>query len=144
MYWLTSVGDKEDKKAEQYIKELLDVGWYLFGHNTGGRSKIQAGDKICFYVKRRGVVASATIESQPSQSAPSRLQAYSYGKHDWAFRVSHPNYFFDQPFAITRAICAGLEAFRNRDLSDPRSWVWFVQGTHAISEHDYRMLTRAG
>jgi hypothetical protein len=141
-HWLTSVADKEDRSAQEYILELLDSGWYLFGEKTGGRNKLQQGDEICFYVKGLGVVAAATVESAATHPVPAHLQPYSYGKHHWAFRVRDSIYFFQNPVILNKVVCGTLEAFKGRDLSNPRSWVWFVQGTHRISSNDFKVLSR--
>jgi hypothetical protein len=41
--------------------------------------------------------------------------------------------------AIDADLRAKLDAFAERDPSQP--WSWFVQGTKIVTEHDYAVLT---
>jgi hypothetical protein len=140
-HWITSVADMPHISAQDRIMGLLNTGWYLFGDNTGGRKEIKAHDRICFYAKRTGIVAEAVTASKAEYSVPGDLHEYSLGKYSWAFKVESPRFFFEQPIIIDSNIRARLEIFKDRDLSNPRSWVWLVQGTHRLSQHDFRLLT---
>jgi hypothetical protein len=140
-HWLTSVSDKPDMTAESFIRTLLDSGWYLFGEHTGGRKDIKPEDKICFYLKGHGVVAEATVLSRAESPVPDPLRKHSYGKYGWAFRVGMPRYFFRNAIKIDPEMRGKLDAFGGRDLSNAKSWVWFVQGTHKITENDFTLLT---
>jgi hypothetical protein len=58
------------------------------------------------------------------------------------FELSDPVLYVEDPMVIDYEARAKLEAFKGRDPS--KSWAWFVQGTHQITEADFRMLTRQG
>ena len=56
-YYLTSVSDGDDARAEQILHRLLDKGRYVFAENAPHLNKLKAGDRLCFYVSGLGAVS---------------------------------------------------------------------------------------
>jgi hypothetical protein len=136
-YWLTAVSDEQETSAQEAIRTLLNAGWYVYGERTPGRKRLQVGDVLCFYESGVGVVAAAEVTSVPERRTLSILRDAE--KYPWAFHVTNVRYFFDTPVVIDAPLRAQLDAFQGRDPS--QSWAWFVQATHAVTEHDFRLLT---
>jgi hypothetical protein len=137
-YWLTAVSDTQETSAQEAIRTLLAAGWYVYGERTPGRKRLQVGDGLSFYESGVGVVAAAEVASLPERRTLSLIRDAE--KYPWAFRVTKVRYFFDAPVVIDAPLRAQLEAFHGREPS--QSWAWFVQATHAVTEHDFRLLTR--
>jgi hypothetical protein len=136
-YWLTAVSDVPETSAQQRMRALLDEGWYVYGERTSGRKRLQVGDCLCFYETGVGVVAAAEVASVPEHRLLSLIQDAE--KYPWAFRVTNVRSFFDAPVVIDAPRRAQLEAFQGCDPS--QSWSWLVQGTRAVTAHDFRLLT---
>jgi hypothetical protein len=136
-YWLTAVSDVQEMSAQQRIRALLDEGWYVYGERTSGRRRLQVGDYLCFYETGVGVVAAAEVASVPEHRILALIPDAE--KYPWAFRVTNVRYFFEAPVVIDAPLRAQLDAFQGRDPS--QSWSWLVQGTRAVTEHDFRLLT---
>jgi hypothetical protein len=136
-YWLTAVSDDQETSAQEAIRTLLDAGWYVYGERTPGRKRLQVGDGLCFYESGVGVVAAAEVTSVPERRTLSIVRHAE--KYPWAFHVANVRYFFDAPVVIDAPLRTQLEAFQGREPS--QSWAWFVQATHAVTEHDFRLLT---
>jgi len=136
MYLLTPVSDFEGRSAKMILRTLLDSGWYVFGWSVHITTRIDAGDRICFYEKKVGVVANATIAGRPSRESPPSNP--TPGRFPWAIPVKDVLYFFDNPTVVDAALRARMDAFRKRDPFSP--WSWFVQVTHEVTEHDYELL----
>lgn len=137
-YWLTAVSNVEETSAQQRIRAHLDKGWYVYGERTQGRKRLQVGDRLCFYETGVGVVAEAEVASVPEYRVLSLIPDAE--KYPWAFHVTNVRYFFDAPVVIDAPLRAQLKAFQGREPS--QSWGWFVQATHAVTEHDFLLLTR--
>lgn len=136
LYLMTPVADEPDAPAEQVIRSLLDQKVYVFGDRTPGRKSLKSGDRICFYQTQVGVVAEATVGSQPEKK---RITfAKDPDRFPWAFRVKDVRYFFDHPVVIDGPLRSRLEAFRERDPD--KAWAWFVQATRVLSQHDFDVL----
>jgi hypothetical protein len=136
-YWLTAVSDEQEISAQEAIRTLLDAGWYVYGERTPGRKRLQVGDHLCFYESGVGIVAAAEVTSIPERRTLSIIRDAE--RYPWAFHVTNVRYFFDAPVVIDAPLRAQLEAFQGREPS--QSWAWFVQATHAVTEHDFRLLT---
>jgi hypothetical protein len=142
VHLLTPVSDDEGATAKDTIFNLLRSGWYVFGDRTPGRKVLKPGDRICFYQSSVGVVAEAEVASIPEQRVPPvKGLVKNLDRFPWAFEVRNPRFFFDEPVVLDADLRVRLEAFSGRDPSRP--WAWFVQGTHQVSEHDYRLLTQS-
>ena len=109
----------------------------MYGERTPGRKRLQVGDRLCFYESGVGIVAAAEVASVPERRTLSIIR--DGGRYPWAFHVTNVRFFFDAPVVIDATLRAPLDAFRG---SDPgQSWAWFVQATHADTEHDFGLLT---
>lgn len=137
-YWLTPVASDDIQTAEAVIQTLVgECGIYAFGERTPGRAKLKPGDWMCFYASGKGVVAHARVSSAAAKKPHRKVR--SPDKYPWVFQVSQATLHLDNPAVIDSETRSGLEAFKGRDPS--KSWAWFVQGTHEITEHDFRVLT---
>jgi hypothetical protein len=137
-YWLTPVASDEEQTAEEVIQALVgDTGIYAFGERTPGRGKLKPGDWMCFYASGKGIAAHAKVSSAPVKK-PHRKVRHS-DKYPWVFSLTDAVLHLDNPVVIDLEVRAKLEAFKGRDPS--KSWAWFVQGTHEITERDFSMLT---
>jgi len=139
-YWLTPVKDHETETAIDCVKNLVGkYGIYAFGERTPGRTHIKQDDWICFYAAGDGVVAHAKVVTAPEKKPDERVvhpQDYPY-----TLRVQDQRLYPDEPVVLDVAVRQQLDAFRGRDPERP--WAWFVQATRKITEHDFRLLTRA-
>jgi hypothetical protein len=136
-YWLTAVSDDQYTSAQEAIRTLIEAGWYVYGERTPGRKRLQVGDRLCFYESGVGVVAAAEVASVPERRPLSIIR--NAERYPWAFHVTNVRYFFDKPVVIDAPLRAQLDAFQGREPS--QSWAWFVQATHAVTEHDFYLLT---
>jgi hypothetical protein len=93
---------------------------------------------MCFYATGTGVLGHARVVSTPKEMQhPAVRQGERYC---WVFHVDRAEFYPESPVVIDGALRSLLEAFEGRDPE--RSWAWFVQGTHKVREHDFRVLTR--
>lgn len=140
-YWLTPVASDEEQTADEVIQTLVgDTGIYAFGERTPGRGRLKAGDWMCFYASGKGVVAHAKVSSPPVKE--SHRKVLHSEDYPWVFHLSDSVLYFDNPIVINHETRTKLEAFKGRDPN--KSWAWFVQGTHQITERDFKMLTYEG
>jgi len=139
VYWLTPVKSAEEQSAEECIRQLVgQAGIYAFGERTPGRAHIKIGDAVCFYATGTGVIAHATVASLPGKKPhPKVLHSEQY---PWVFKLTDPKLNLDKPMIIDEETRARLDAFRDRKPGG--NWAWFVQATHKVTEHDFRILTR--
>jgi hypothetical protein len=139
VYWLTPVASDDEQRAEEVIQTLVgDSSIYAFGERTPGRGKLKPGDWMCFYASGKGVVAHARVSSMPEKK-PHRKVRHA-DKYPWVFRLGQAVLYLDMPLVIDFETRTKLDAFKDRDANKP--WAWFVQGTRAITEHDFHTLTR--
>jgi len=106
--------------------------------SSAGRTRLKAGDRICFYASGTGVIAHATVASAPSKKRRNRVRHSE--KYPYVFELKNAKLYLDKPVVIDQALRAKLKAFEGRDPQ--KSWAWLVQGTRALSEGDFRLLTR--
>lgn len=137
MYLITPVADDEEATAEETIRSLLDQGLYVIKPSCSGRTRINAGDRICFYRTRIGVVAEAVISAPPQKKSVkfARFQ----GTYSFAVPVEKVTYFFDKPIVLDEKTRRRLDIFRSRNVVS--NWAWFVLTTRVISKQDYFILT---
>lgn len=139
-YWLTPVKDDENVTASDCVKHLVEKnGIYAFGERTPGRKHIKSGDWICFYATGNGVIAHAKVSSPPERKPDPRVrhpEDYPYTVH-----VKDQRLYTQNPVVLDGTVRQQLDAFKGRDPD--KSWAWFVQATRKITEHDFRVLTRA-
>lgn len=139
--WLTPVASDDEQTADEVIQTLVgDTGIYAFGQRTPGRSRLKAGDWMCFYASGKGVVAHAQVSSAPVKEPHCKVRHSD--EYPWVFRLSEAVLYLDDPIVIDYETRGKLAAFKGRDPS--KSWAWFVQGTHQITDTDFKMLTHEG
>src|SRR5262249_1396033 len=109
---------------------------YFFARYTPGRNRMKAGDKICFYLKRRGVGAEAEL-GEPSSRVPYELEEFTAAKFMYPFRVRHAR-FLENPVVIDSNLRRRLDAFKGRGVV---GWQWFVRQTRSLSRRDFLLLT---
>lgn len=138
-YWLTPVASDDEQEAEEVIQTLVgDTRLYAFGERTPGRGKLKPGDWMCFYASGKGVAAHAKVSSAPVKKPHRKVRHPD--KYPWVFNLTDAVLYLDNPVVIDLETREQLEAFKGRDSS--KSWAWFVQGTHGITDRDFMMLTR--
>lgn len=139
-YWLAPVRSNSERTAEEVIQTLVgDEKIYAFGERTPGRKQLKPGDWICFYASGKGVVAHARVKKYPEKKSHSKLREPE--KYPWVFSLDEVKLYLDKPLVINSDLRNQLDAFQDRDPS--KSWSWFVQTTRRITEHDFKLLTRA-
>lgn len=139
-YWLAPVQSSSEQTAEEAIQALVgEEKIYAFGERTPGRKQLKPGDWICFYASTKGVVAHARVKTHPEKKFHPRLREPE--KYPWVFSLHEIKLYLDKPVVINSDLRNQLDAFRGRDPS--KSWAWFVQATRRITEHDFKLLTRA-
>lgn len=136
-FLLTPISDRSGVPAEDVLHRLLDSGWYVLGKRSQMYRFLAPGDQMCVYLALVGIVAEATLAShaERDQPVPYNPDAREY---PWAFRVRDVRYFLNDPVELDRETRARLDAFA-RSKPD-RPWSWFVQRTHLVSAHDFRIL----
>jgi hypothetical protein len=138
-FWLTPVKDHESETAQECIEKLVGrFKQYAFGERTPGRKQVKRGDSICFYANGVGIVAHATVTTSPENKPSPHViepEIFSY-----TFGVDNVHLYTKKPVVLDAALRSKLSAFDGRDPDKP--WAWFVQGTHKVTEGDFRLLTR--
>lgn len=139
-YWLAPVRSNNERTAEEVIQTLVgDEKIYAFGERTPGRKQLKPGDWICFYASDKGVVAHARVKTYPEKKFHPKVREPE--KYPWVFSLHEVKLYLDKPVVINSDLRNQLDAFQGRDPS--KSWAWFVQATRRITEHDFKLLTRA-
>lgn len=139
VYWLTPIRAREDETFEEAFERLLAKNKiYAFGERTPGRNEIKLGDKICFYASGKGVMAYATVASNPVKKLHNAIKEPE--KYPWIFQLKEPKIDFDNPIVINANIRSKLDAFKDKD-PNTTIWSWFVQSTKKITENDFKILT---
>jgi len=140
IFLVTAIKGDRQTSAMMKLKSLLDEGWYVFRGGTPGRKHLQAGDGICFYEAGVGVIAEAVAASAaehhhelPFNPDPER--------YPWAFQVRKVRYF-REPIRVTPELRERLEGYKGKNVD--YQWGWYFQGTHVISEHDFKILVGRG
>lgn len=137
-FWITPVRSTPDESAEDCVRNLVGSEMvFAVGENNPGRRRIKADDWICFYAAGKGIVAHATVASSPEKESHPKI--VDSERYPWVFHLEKPTMYTDKPLALDAAKRNLLDAFKMRDPGTP--WSWFVQITHEISEHDFRVLT---
>jgi hypothetical protein len=139
VYWLTPIKAREDETFEEAFERLLVKNKiYAFGERTPGRNEIKLGDKICFYASGKGVMAYATVASNPIKKLHNAIKEPE--KYPWIFQLKEPKIDFGNPIVINANIRSKLDAFKDKD-PNTTIWSWFVQSTKKITENDFKILT---
>ena len=131
------VTDRPDSPALDVVADLLQRQCWVMGPWAQERDRLRAGDRICIYVGRKGVVADAVAASPPTRGVvPSRRDLSRY---PWSIALREVCTYFDQPVVVDESLRSTLDAFVGRDLSRP--WGWFVKRPRIVSRHDFDALT---
>jgi len=138
LHLISPVKAEDGRSAEEIIRDLLDRGWYVFADATAGRKRLKPGDRLCFYIGKKGVVAEAQVASFPEIGSVPGVKHPE--KYRWRFRIAEVRYFFDRPIALDAPMRRRLEGFVGKD-PDSSSWSWYVQGTSIVSAKDFAILT---
>jgi hypothetical protein len=143
--WITSIGDdkflgfESTDSAQRRLKTLLDLGWYLFAENTPGRKRMKPGDRLCFYLKRVGVVAETELDL-PARFVTPELREFIRARFNCPFRLRASRTFFENPIVLDLELRSRLDGLKGRNLA---KWQWFVQMTHKVSARDFALLTHS-
>jgi hypothetical protein len=131
-YWITPVGGDEVKPGEEIVRSSVgERRFHGLGRHTPGRKSLKAGDWICFYVPRVGVVAHARLAFNP-KFEPELSPLFPVILH-----LGDVKMYLQRPTKMNDVTRKGLDAFRSRTQRD---WGWFVTTTHRISRHDFEFL----
>jgi len=138
-YYLLPAADSEDgTPVLENLHHWLDQGMWGLGQRTGYRKSFRAGDRLCFYAVRIGVVVECTVVSPAFEldrkRSPKPKLDVPYG-----IELRDVRWFEESPVALTTDVRGGLSAFKGRDLK--KGWAWFVQGTSKLTPEDYALLT---
>lgn len=135
-YYLLPAADSEDGMAViENLHRWLDNGLWGLGQRTGYRKSFAAGDHLCFYAVRIGVVAEAIVAS--SSFDLSRKENPSTVEVQYGVRLKQVRWL-NEPIELTIEMRGQLNAFHGRDPH--KGWAWFVQGTSKLTENDYNLL----
>ena len=136
-FYLLPAADSEDgTPVIENLHRWLDKGLWGLGQRTGYRKTFVAGDRVCFYAARIGVVAEGVIAS--SSFKLSRRENPSTVQVPYAIRLERVRWL-EEPAELTTEVRSQLNAFQGRDPD--KGWAWFVQGTSKLTEHDFGLLT---
>jgi hypothetical protein len=139
-FWLTPVKSLSGASAEQILHTLVqENGIYALGHRAHGRKQIRAGDWICFYIAKQGIVGFARVSSGPEEKIHNLLQNAS--RYPWIIQLDHIELYLNKPTRFDLETRKQLDAFNGRE--EASNFGWFVQSTHRISANDFAILTRA-
>jgi len=138
-YYLLPAADSEDgTPVLENLHHWLDRGMWGLGQRTAHRKSFQAGDRLCFYAVRIGVVVECTVVSPAFEldrkRSPKPKLDVPYG-----IELRDVRWFEESPVVLTADVRGGLSAFHGRDLS--KGWAWFVQGTSKLTREDFALLT---
>lgn len=138
-YWITPVSSDDESTSEDVITKLVkQEKVYAFSENTPVRKGIKVGDLICFYAVQTGVVAHATVASDPENKPHPKVRRSD--KYPWTIKLDSVSYYFEKPVLIDPDLRKKLDAFEGKDLTKP--WSWFVKIARKVSQNDFSVLTR--
>ncbi len=140
-YWLTPVSSNKEHSATEIIQFLVaEEGVYAYGNRTVGRKQLKPGDWLCFYATGgKGVIAHAKIMSRPENNPHPKV--HDSEKYPWTFRVGEHKLYLDNPTKLDAEMRNKLDAFQGKYLG--KKWGLFPVASRKISEHDFKLLTRA-
>lgn len=135
-YYLLPAADSEDgMPVIENLHRWLDKELWGLGQRTGYRKSFAAGDHLCFYAVRIGIVAEAVIVSGSFEL--SRKENPSTVEVQYAIRLKQVHWL-KEPVELTVEMRGQLGAFQGRDPN--KGWAWFVQGTSKLTENDFNLL----
>jgi hypothetical protein len=134
--WLVPAGPAWAKSTGDLLEDLLTKnGVFALTNAARGRSKLEVGDRLCFYAKTIGIVADARVSSQPIR----RLHpAILDDRFCWLFDVDEVKFYLDRPVVLDPPLRSRLAALQGKE-----TWSWLVHTIRGISQDDFSLLTRA-
>jgi predicted type IV restriction endonuclease len=143
VYWIVPAADRKDlgMTAGDVIRAWLGQGMWGMFESTPGRKRFKAGDMICFYAKKTGVIAAAEIVGAADQPLrPSESPTVDKDGRPF-YRVPLRSIrWMGQPVEVDEGLRRQLDAFQGRPPSAP--WGWFIQSTNKLSPHDFELLAK--
>lgn len=137
-FWITPVKSTSSDTAEAIIQKLVgERNAYALGWRAHGRKSLKAGDWICFYIAKKGVVGHARVKSPPQERIHNWITHPE--RYPWVFDLECVQLYLDRPTRFDHTTRKKLEAFEGRENEDNVGW--FVQSTRRISRNDYYVLT---
>ncbi len=138
-YWVVPAGNRKDKTAEEILRTWLSRNMWGMYKSTPGRKHLKAGDRVCFYAAKVGVVAVAEMGGDADELLPEE-QVPEGDITEPIYKVPLANVrWLPEPVRLDESLRSQLDAFRERSLSAP--WAWFIQTPSHVSEHDFQLLT---
>jgi hypothetical protein len=139
-YWMVPCGPAQDgAKPIDQLHRWLDRGFWGFYKSTPGRTRLRAGDYICFYANRAGVAARARVAGAADTVVSQREWPEPYPMDKDVYKVPLRDIaWLPAPRPITRAIRARMEAFEGRNLDANPGWL--VQTTRPLTPRDFELL----
>jgi hypothetical protein len=93
------VGSDQDHAAENIIRAVVGyLGTFAVPEGSFTKNYIKPGVRVCFYAKRSGVVADATVASQPELAPDKRIPNSS--RCPWTFRLEDVHLYVDSPIPL--------------------------------------------
>lgn len=142
-YWILPAADRKDlgMSAKDVLRAWLEKGMWGMHESTPGRKHLKAGDRLCFYAKKVGIVAAAEVTGPADRPLPSEECPTTSISGQSFYRVPLDNVrWLSAPVQLDESTRTQLDAFQGRPPSAP--WGWFIQSTSQISQRDFELLTR--
>lgn len=137
--YITPVRWKGRRSPLEEIGKLLKAKKYAFAPNTPCRSRMKAGDRLCFYGSNFGVFADARLDGAPEENPLPDL-VNEPNLYCWTVSLSDVHIYESNPIVITPDLRAQLDAFKGSAPS--KAWGWFVTPTRELTVHDFALLTQ--
>jgi hypothetical protein len=142
-YWMMPCGKAPDgEKPVETLRRWLDKRMWGFNKSTAGRKHLQAGDYVCFYAAKVGVVATARIagpadtiltQAEWPEPTPMDHEVYKVPLKDILW--------LPQPRPLTKAVRAKLDVFKEHGLDVNPGFL--VQTTRKLTPHDFEVLAKS-
>ncbi len=140
-YWLLPAGKAKDGASSvEQLHRWLDRGMWGMHKSTAGRTRLKAGDYVCFYAALTGVVAHARIAGPADQIVSPAEWPEPYPVELPIYRVPLKDVIWlPSPLKIDKTVQSQMDAFAGkRPEGNPG---WLVQTTRRLSPHDFAVLT---
>lgn len=140
-YWLMPCGRAQDgAKPVEQLHRWLNAGFWGFYKTTRYRQQLQAGDYVCFYVGKPGVVATARIAG-PADALVSAVEWPEPTPLDHeVYKVPLRDIvWLPAPRPIDKDVRAKFDAFQGKSLDANSGWL--VQTTYGLTAHDFEVIT---
>ena len=146
-YWILPFKEVED------AKNLIEKGMFALGDKSwaapGGSRQLKKGDKVCFYLVGKGVVAHGTVKTDPCYYTEDRElfqrmkgeegDNYDEKRYPWMFTMEDVHVYLDNPVEIDYTRRLQMESFKSE--GSRKRWGWFVHRDREITGHEFDLLT---